>query len=36
VAQIVAATGSTDALNGLLVSSDALDQVRRVRAAQAE
>jgi cell division protein FtsB len=36
VAQIVAATGSTDALDGLLVSSDALDQVRRVRAAQAE
>ena len=35
VAQIIAATGSTDALDGLLVDGDALDQVRRVRAAEA-
>jgi hypothetical protein len=36
VAQIVAATGSTGSLDGLLVDSDALDQVRRVRAAEAQ
>jgi hypothetical protein len=36
VAQIIAATGSTDALDGLLVDGDALDQVRRVRAAEAQ
>jgi hypothetical protein len=35
VAEIIAATGSTDALDGLLVEGDALDQVRRVRAAEA-
>ena len=35
VAQIIAATGSTGRLDGLLVDSDALDQVRRVRAAEA-
>jgi hypothetical protein len=34
VAQIIAATGSTDALDGLLVDGDALEQVRRVRAAE--
>jgi hypothetical protein len=36
VAEIIAAAGSTDALDGLLVDGDALDQVRRVRAAQAD
>jgi hypothetical protein len=36
VAQIIAATGSTDSLDGLLVDSDALEQVRRVRAAEAQ
>ena len=35
VAQMIAATGSTETLNGLLIDGDALDQVRRVRAAQA-
>jgi hypothetical protein len=36
VAEIIASTGSTDALDGLLVDGDALDQVRRVRAAEAQ
>jgi hypothetical protein len=36
VAQIIAATGSTGALDGFLVDDDALDQVRRVRAAEAQ
>ncbi len=34
LAQIVAATGSTESLDGLLVDDDALDQVRRVREAE--
>ena len=34
LAQIVASTGSTESLNGLLVDDDALDQVRRVREAE--
>jgi cell division protein FtsB len=36
VAQIIASTGSAGSLDDLLVSSDALDQVRRVRAAEAQ
>ncbi|MDF2733046.1 MAG: hypothetical protein K0S92_1682 [Desertimonas sp.] len=36
VAQIIAATGSTGVLDDLLVDGDALDQVRRVRAAEAQ
>ena len=36
LAQIIAATGSTGALDNLLVDGDALDQVRRVRAAEAQ
>ena len=36
LAQIVAATGSTGSLDGILVDGDALDQVRRVRAAEAQ
>jgi hypothetical protein len=36
VAQIIAATGSTAALDGLLIDDDALEQVRRVRAAEAQ
>jgi hypothetical protein len=35
LAQVIAATGSTGSLDGLLVDGDALDQVRRVRAAEA-
>jgi hypothetical protein len=36
LAQVIAATGSTGSLDGLLVDGDALDQVRRVRAAEAQ
>jgi cell division protein FtsB len=36
VAQVIASTGSAGSLDDLLVSSDALDQVRRVRAAEAQ
>ena len=36
LAEIVAATGSTGSLDGLLVGGDALDQVRSVRAAEAQ
>ncbi len=36
LAQMIAATGSTGSLNGLLIDGDALDQVRRVSAAQAQ
>jgi hypothetical protein len=35
VARIIAATGSPDSIDGLLATDDALDQVRRVRAAEA-
>jgi hypothetical protein len=36
VAQVIAATGSANALDAFLVDDDALDQVRRVRAAEAQ
>jgi cell division protein FtsB len=36
LAQIIAATGTAGSLDGLLVDGDALDQVMRVRAAEAQ